>query len=73
MAGDPEQGMQPEHAVEEGLLHVGPGAHIGMVQEYVPIGPDQACADVVDVEEGLSKSGARTIVPFCCRFHFLWT
>jgi hypothetical protein len=32
MARDPEQGMEPKHAVEERLLHIGAGTQIGMVQ-----------------------------------------
>ncbi len=47
--------MQAEHAVEERLLHVGAGAHVGVVQQNVPVGSDQARADVVDVEERLSE------------------
>src|SRR5262249_19197444 len=51
VARDPEYRVQSEHAVEECLLHVSSGSQIGMMQEYVPVGPYEARPDVIDVEE----------------------
>ncbi len=64
VARDPEYGMQPEHAVEERLLNIRPRTQIGMVQQHMPIGSDQARADVVDVEERFSeRKGQRRVPP----------
>src|SRR6185503_12865617 len=50
IADDAQSRMQLEHAVEEGPLHVAATAEIRMVEKDVTVRPDEARADIIDIE-----------------------